>query len=351
MLGSADRGHVFGLIDALAQGDGRTVVDTAEALRRDGLSAASTLEEMTTVLQAMAVLQAVPARAGGGDGTDPDATETARLAALMPADETQLLYSLCLHGRTELGLAPDEYAALTMVLLRLLAFKPAEKKTLLTHDEARSGAPQPVPAASTMPASALPPGQRLPVRTPSVAADSVPNKPAAPAGAAQATTKIVAVPLRVQTPPATREALRRDDESAAASAAAPIPPSEEGDFWHATVSQLIAAEAITAMARELALQSQLVARDVDQWLLRVERESLNQPASRDKLRAALAGLGHDVAIAIEIGTVIDSPARRNKQAADARQLAAEEAIRNDPEVQALMRDFDARIVPGTLRPA
>ena len=42
----------------------------------------------------------------------------------MPADETQLLYSLCLHGRAELGLAPDEYAALTMVLLRLLAFKP-----------------------------------------------------------------------------------------------------------------------------------------------------------------------------------------------------------------------------------
>ena len=41
----------------------------------------------------------------------------------MPADETQLLYSLCLHGRAELGLAPDEYAALTMVLLRLLAFK------------------------------------------------------------------------------------------------------------------------------------------------------------------------------------------------------------------------------------
>jgi DNA polymerase-3 subunit gamma/tau len=62
MLGSADRGHVFGLIDALAQGDGRTVVETSEALRRDGISAASTLEEMTAVLQAMAVLQAVPSR-------------------------------------------------------------------------------------------------------------------------------------------------------------------------------------------------------------------------------------------------------------------------------------------------
>ena len=87
-------------------------------------------------------------------------------------------------------------------------------------------------------------------------------------------------------------------------------------------------------------------------MLRIERESLNQPGSRDKLRAALAALGHSgISIAIEIGMVVDSPARRNKQAADARQAAAEETIRNDPEVQALIRDFDARIVPGTLRPA
>ena len=352
MLGSADRGHVFGLIEALALGDGRSVVETAEALRRDGLSAAGALEEMTTVLQAMAVVQAVPARGESGAAQDPDASETARLAALMPADETQLLYSLCLHGRGELGLAPDEYAALTMVLLRLLAFKPAEKKTLA--DDARPEAPRVAPAAvpampaMPAPASALPPGQRLPVRTQPSPVASVPNRPAAPVDTAQAATKIVAIPLRVQAPAGFREAPRSDQ---GAAAAAPIAPSEEGDFWHATVTQMVAAEAITAMARELALQSQLVARDVDQWLLRVERESLNQGASRDKLRAALAALGHDVAIVIEVGMVVDSPARRTRQAADARQLAAEEAIRNDPEVQALMRDFDARIVPGTLRPA
>ena len=139
MLGSADRGHVFGLIDALARGDGKTVVETSEALRRDGIGAASTLEEMTSVLQAMAVLQAVPSRAGASGDSDPDAAETERLAATMPPDETQLLYSLCLHGRGELGLAPDEYAALTMVLLRLLAFKPSGAKAAPT--EARQPGP------------------------------------------------------------------------------------------------------------------------------------------------------------------------------------------------------------------
>jgi DNA polymerase-3 subunit gamma/tau len=44
----------------------------------------------------------------------------------------------------DLGLAPDEYAALTMVLLRLLAFNLAdlaEKKTLKQTVEAAAGAP------------------------------------------------------------------------------------------------------------------------------------------------------------------------------------------------------------------
>lgn len=124
MLGAVDRSYVFRLIGALAEGDGKTVVETSDTLRLNGLSAASTLEEMSAVLQRMAVFQAVPQMAGAVDADDPEAAETARLAALMPADETQLLYSLCLHGRGELGLAPDEYSALTMVLLRLLAFKP-----------------------------------------------------------------------------------------------------------------------------------------------------------------------------------------------------------------------------------
>lgn len=369
MLGSVDRGHVFRLIEALAQGDGKTVVETAEGLRRDGLSAASTLEEMSTVLQAMAVLQAVPSRAESRDGADPDAAETARLAALLPADETQLLYSLCLHGRGELGLAPDEYAALTMVLLRLLAFKPAaagaEKKTLNDAERAVPDAPRAAPAAESPPrpvaasdrapapsavastaaaASHAPPGQRLPVvEAPSLSA-APPPRPAPAADPMSTPARVMAMPVRVQPPPGAREAV-------SPAPSAPIAPSEEGDFWHATVTQMVVAEAITALARELALQSQLVARDVDQWLLRVERESLNQTSSREKLQTALAAMGHGVKIAIEIGAVVDSPARRNKQAADERQRVAEEAIRNDPEVQLMMRDWDAKIVPGTLRPA
>ncbi|MDN6887013.1 DNA polymerase III subunit gamma/tau [Variovorax sp. CAN2819] len=375
MLGSVDRGHVFRLIEALAQGDGKTVVETSEALRVDGMSAASTLEEMTAVLQAMAVLQAVPSRAESADAaTDPDAADTARLAALMPADETQLLYSLCLHGRGELGLAPDEYAALTMVLLRLLAFKPSsaaastatpEKKTL---NEAAAVPPQapavrvapPAPApAPVAPMAARPPLESPVASAPTQSAPvpaghrlAVVDEPRQaeprPGSAGDAPAKVVGVPIRVQPPPSARDT---PGPSEPRSTFTPIPTSEDGDFWYATVTQLVAAEAITALARELALQSQLVGRDTDQWLLRIERETLNQPSAREKLTVALNSAGHNVKLAIEVGGVVDSPARRNKQAADERQRLAEEAIMSDPEVQALMRDFDAKIVPGTLKPA
>ena len=131
---------------------------------------------------------------------------------------------------------------------------------------------------------------------------------------------------------------------------APLQPTPEGDVWAEVVGQLQAAEAITALVRELALQSQLLAREGDVWRLRIERESLNMPSTRERLQAALHGAGHAVRLQVELGPVSDSPAKRNAQAAAAKMDAAIELIQNDPLVQSMMRDFDAKIVPGSIQP-
>ena len=343
MLGSVDRSYVFRLIDALAQGDGKTVVETAEALRLNGLSAASTLEEMTTVLQRMAVIQAVPDMAAVRD-SDPEAADTARLAAAMPADETQLLYSMCLHGRAELGLAPDEYAALTMVLLRLLAFKPnspvrqsAEKKTLT----------EPLRADLPLPVSVLPPAPAsVPV---ALVKPLLPQPPVAevarPVSASIPALPVVQeLPVRVPAEPSLRLQAR--------PVLGAVPPvhTADGDYWFTTVQRLVEADAISGLVRELALQSQLIAVDGSHWMLRVERESLNQPMGRERLRVALETVTPNALLDIEIGSVIDSPAKRNAAAANEKQRIAEEIILGDPLVQSLMRDYGAKIVPGTLKP-
>ncbi|MCW5654692.1 DNA polymerase III subunit gamma/tau [Hydrogenophaga sp.] len=382
MLGAVDRSYVLRLIDALARGDGADVVDTAEALRVNGLSAASTLEEMTGVLQRMAVLQAVPGRAPAEDHDDPDELRIAELAQALPADETQLLYSLCLHGRAELGLAPDEYAALTMVLLRLLAFKPggsaaaapAEKKTLKTAETPPvvAAAPAVAPAAPVpvpMPVVARPPAVVPVPPTRAVPVVSTPPRAAEPAPPAEldeapwpdddgppweeaspAPRRVVAVPVRDAGDPGPLDQPQpRAERGALALLPAAPGGSVEGDFWFETVMQLVKAEAITALVRELGLQSQLVARDEGQWLLRVERESLNQGNGRERLANALKTLGHEVRLAVEIGTVTDSPARRLAYEAQRRQQEAEAVILGDPFVQAMMRDFGGKIVPGTLK--
>lgn len=184
-----------------------------------------------------------------------------------------------------------------------------------------------------------PPGQQLQV----VSNPLRGGQPPAIADSTRAATKIVGVPVRVQ-------ADSRTEAAASQSGATVLQLTEEGDFWHLTVQQLVADDAVTAMVRELALQSQLVARDSDQWLLRVEREALNQTASRERLASALQAVGHAVRIAVEIGRVTDSPARRNIANAAERQLAAEKIIFDDPFVQSMMRDFGAKIVPGSIKP-
>ncbi len=356
MLGSVDRSYVFRLLDALARGDGRTVVETSEVLRLNGLSAAATLEEMATVLQRMAVLQAVPDMGAGDDDADPEIAETARLAHTMPADETQLLYSLCLHGRDELGLAPDEYAALTMVLLRLLAFKPSgvtrsaaqvaapgsaagqEKKpqSELTRVSGAVAPQKPTSAPVAEPVPELIPVENNESNSVSAQVERVYPAINSEATAGQISESIAALPSQTMVSPV-----------AASSQAT----TSLGDTWSKIVNELVAAEAVAALTRELGLQSELCSQVGGIWTLRVERESLSQPAAREKLQAALQIALGDPALelAVEVGAVTDTPARRNAAALAERQRDAEALIQNDPFVKDMIRDWGAKIVPGSIK--
>ena len=184
-------------------------------------------------------------------------------------------------------------------------------------------------AQAVPPHDGLPAGHRLAVRNSEPADPTQPDADDAPAPEpvrlAAPISKVLAMPVRE---------LPESRADRTLSPAAPVlVPDAEGDFWHATVQQLVAREAITAMVRELALQSQLVARDTVQWLLRVERETLNQAGSRERLANALRQAGFDVTLAVEIGRVTDCPARRNTAASEEKQRAAEKIILDDPFVQ------------------
>ena len=369
MLGAVDRSHAVRIIDALATGDGAAVVAAVDALRGLGLSGTGTLEELATLLQQMAVLQAVPEAA---DPSDADAPTLARLAAAMAADETQLLYSIVLHGRAELALAPDEYSGLVMVLLRMLAFRPQGK--LLSPAGPGASA---TPVAASRPASAAPvaPAASAPIQK------AVPAREAAqPAVVAAAPAIRVPASKLSEPPPWDDEApwVDQDMTPVAPRAAAPqtsvhppaasqpavsplLPapaaaPSATGDRWAQVVKQMNDAGSIAALTRELAMQSECLSFDEranpSVWRLRVEREMLRAPAQCEKLQAALSGvLGHAVLVEVEQGVAADSPARRDAAERARRQAEAEQIIHDDPLVKALLAQYTtARIVPGSVKP-
>ena len=206
----------------------------------------------------------------------------------------------------------------------------------------------------------MPVGQRLPVRdmpTASRSGSTEPiqlHRPASPVAQTSgrqtppweepASEHLVAVPVRHS------PTLDADAPPRPAGVIDDIPSTPEGDAWHTLVQSLVAAEQVQALTRELALQSQLVARDRDTWLLRIERESLNSTNSRERLQRALAQAGHEVSLQVEIGRVVDSPAKRLAAEAARRQREAESIILDDPYVQQLIRDYGATVVPGSIKP-
>jgi DNA polymerase-3 subunit gamma/tau len=344
MLGSVDRSHVFEMLKALSQKDASRLLQLTRQLHETGHSAGMLLEDMARVLQRTAVLQLAPQSLS----EQPDAADMATLATLFGPDELQFLYSLCIHGRPELGLAPDEHSGLNMVLLRYLAFTQtpqlvAEKKTSnltpgrsepLDSPSLKASAPSPIPARSVTP---------LPVRTTAPAAKAMqaaampePVEPAPPK------PTITPVPIRL----APKNATLAMDQTIE------IQPqwTEEGNFWMTVVQALINAQSIQSLSRELALQSQLVARDDSAWLLRIERESLRSGQTKEKLQDALAQSGHAVTLSLEMGKVTDSPAKRMAHAEQQKQLKARQSIEQDPYVQQLISRYDAKIVTGSIQP-
>jgi DNA polymerase-3 subunit gamma/tau len=348
MLGAVDRSHAVRLVEALAAGQGAEVIAAVDGLRSLGLSATGTLEEMAALLQQMAVLQAVP---DALDESDPDAPTAARLAGLLAPDETQFLYSIVLHGRAELGLAPDEYSGLVMVLLRMLAFRPGSAGTAPQRVAAAATARPPAAAQVASQAVAAP--AAAPVARP-VPAVSAPVAARASAPASEPPPWLDA-PYEDEAPPAPM-AVREPEAARPQAASASWAPTPLGDRWADVVSQMVEAASISALVRELAMQAQCVAIDEQVqpsvWRLRVERETLRAPAQRDKLQAALSELlKRAVQLEIEAGVASDTPAQRAGAERARRQNEAEQIIHNDPLVQALMQQFKtARIVPGSVKP-
>jgi DNA polymerase-3 subunit gamma/tau len=223
MLGTIDQRHLVRLLDALSTGDAKGVLAVADELAIRGLSYAGALADLAVLLSRVAIEQRVT---GVTPAEDPLAADISRLAQSLHPDAVQLFYSVAVHSRGELTLAPDEYAGFIMACLRMLALNgEAGPQTALEAPAAPARqAADPVVATATAP----PPLVAAPAPAAAPAAPEAEAAPAAPAPAPQASAP--AEPAAAPEP-ARAEPEPEPEPQAAAPAAAEASPRGSVPPW------------------------------------------------------------------------------------------------------------------------
>ena len=210
MLGTLDHGQVYGVLQALLEGDARALLEAVRNLAEQGPDWNGVLAEMLNVLHRVAIAQALPEAVDNGQG---DRDRVLALASALPAEDVQFYYQMGLIGRRDLPLAPDPRGGFEMVLLRMLAFRPADA------EDAPKPALKPVGISQATADPAKPVAAAAPVVEPPVA--SVPEQSAAVAQVPAAVEPAV-VPA-IEPPPAVVEPAPEPEPEPQVEVSAPEP--------------------------------------------------------------------------------------------------------------------------------
>ncbi|MFY3002423.1 DNA polymerase III subunit gamma/tau [Achromobacter xylosoxidans] len=252
MLGTIDQRHLVRLLDALSTGDAKGVLAVADELATRGLSYAGALADLAVLLSRVAIEQRV---SGVTPAEDPLVADIARLAQTLHPDAVQLFYSVAVHSRGELTLAPDEYAGFIMACLRMLALNgDAGPQTAI--EAPATPARQTAEPAEPAVAAAQPP-QAAPVATaPAVERPAPAAQPAAPAPAPVAATPAPSVPVSAPqanvapVPAAAPAPMAAAPVTAPAAPAAPAQPAAANvPPWEDAPAAADAAQAAAATAQ------------------------------------------------------------------------------------------------------
>ena len=309
MLGSIEQDHVFRLLDGLASGDGAAVLNTVVELAQQAPDYADVLAELITSLHHLALLKQLPESWVESMG---DKTRLMALAERFTPEDLQLYYQIGLTGRRDLPLAPEPRSGLEMVLLRMLAFRPAG-----AEDVKQAGpAAIPTPAKSTRQAS------------PAVTSKVAPVTQTAPTAVSD-----IAVSEAISTNPV---------EITATPVAA--------DDWH----QIVAGLQLSGMMHQLVAHCVMQELTDDQIHLALATTSaplLNKEREASLREALEAYFERRLKLQIEIkDSDGESPAAREARLQAERQAAAEAAIESDPNVQSILDAFDGQVRPNSVQP-
>jgi DNA polymerase-3 subunit gamma/tau len=251
----------------------------------------------------------------------------------MSAEDAQLFYQIAINGKRDMAYVPDPRGGLEMLLLRMIAFRPAAViDASLTAEDLK-----PVDPPATSAAAEVGPET---TKKPAEAAGRLASAAPGPVPAADPGPDPVAPAAIEEREPA------QQPVSTACSDASDIAPHK----W----PQLLDRLGLLGMVYNIASNCQLLAVDGDSlsFVLDEGNASLFNDGHRDKIRLALQNyFDRPLSVAIEVGTPPgETPAMLRARAARERQAEAVAEIERDERLQQLLARFDGELDLGSIAP-
>ena len=302
MLGAIDQSYLFNLTHAVIDQDGSKVIEIAKQMDERNLSFDAALNDLANLIQMISVAQAIP------ESLEASYLERDQVIALtkkISAEQLQLLYQITILGRRDLYLAPDEYAGFTMTLLRMLSFIPQDSVTSKTS----------VPLRKDIATQAI---KLEPVIKPSeISLDTSEDK-----------KKIEVLDEAT------------DDEPK-------VTRSFDGN-WRGLVDQLK-----LGLVKALAQQSELVSFKGNEMILSIadEHKHLLNETYQKKLEVSLSEyFNQRIKLVILQKGANNSPLKQKQEERSTLMKDTEHAILQDQFVKSLLNEFNAEIIPSSIKP-
>ena len=302
MLGAIDQSYLFNLVHAVIDQDGHKAIEIAKQMDERNLSFDAALNDLANLIQTISVTQAIP---DSLEASYLDRDQVIALTKKISAEQLQLFYQITILGRRDLYLAPDEYAGFTMTILRMLSFTPQDSLIAKNSTPAKTE-----PVNSTNKIETI-------VKSNDVSSEASEIK------------KKIEVDLQV-------------DESILKEI-----PAFNGN-WRELVDQLK-----LGLVKALAQQSELVSFKNNEIILSIadEHKHLLNEAYQKKLELSLSEhFSQRIKLVILQKGANNSPLKQKQEERSTLMKDTENAILQDQFVKSLLTEFNAEIIPSSIKP-
>jgi len=338
MLGSVSRDKVIRLLKAVLQRDASQTLAVVAELAEMSPDFENVLAEFLSLLHHMSLAKTVPEAL---DEFVSAREELLKLSEEVSAEDLHLFYQIALIGRRDLPLSPDARNGFEMILLRLLAFRPAA----VNAGSVLQNQSQPLQSSSRPPQAPVSSNKSQPKSNVTNNENTAPKQSPRqqPAQAASST----------QSQPQPVNAVAEPD--------APMPRAASGDSsdWREVVNAL----GLGGLVKQLAINCSMTKRDGCNIVLQIAsgHSNLINVKAKQRLQQAL-GEYFNIDAQLEIKVVnqaaasnnnasqSETPAQANSRETEQRQQQAVESINEDSFTQSLKETFNAEIIPGSVKP-